>query len=149
GLPEEEVDANMERGLAHVGEFLQMDRVTLLELSPARTGLSPVYSWRAPGVSGTPSAITERDQPWWVGQVLRGEVSLASEVDDLPDQAASEKEYLRARSIASAASIPLKVGGEIAGAISFITVRRHVVWTPELVNQLRAIGDILWNALKR
>jgi CheY-like chemotaxis protein len=29
GLPEEDVDANMERGLAHVGEFLEMDRVTL------------------------------------------------------------------------------------------------------------------------
>src|SRR5215813_11849605 len=54
GLPEEEVDAHMERGLAHVGEFLQMDRVTLLELSPARTGLSPVYSWHAPGVTSTP-----------------------------------------------------------------------------------------------
>src|SRR5262249_8826913 len=25
----------------------------------------------------------------------------------------------------------------------------HVEWTEELVNQLRAIGDILWNALRR
>ena len=40
GLPEQEVDVNMERGLARVGEFLQMDRVTLLELSLARTELS-------------------------------------------------------------------------------------------------------------
>src|SRR5262249_37277687 len=37
GLPEQEIDANMERGLAHVGEFLQLDRVTLLEFSPNRT----------------------------------------------------------------------------------------------------------------
>jgi PAS domain S-box-containing protein len=70
-------------------------------------------------------------------------------VDDLPDDAAAEKAYLRQRGVASAASIPLKVGGEIAGAISFVTTRRHVSWTPELVNQLRAVGDILWNALKR
>src|SRR5262249_24052158 len=45
--------------------------------------------------------------------------------------------------------IPLRVSGEIAGAISFITTSRHVSWTPELVDQLRAIGDIFWNALKR
>ena len=88
-------------------------------------------------------------QPWWLRQVLRGDVSLASRVDDLPEEAAAEKEYLRQRGVKSAASIPLKVSGEIAGAISFVTVHRHVSWTPELVNQLRAIGDILWNALKR
>jgi PAS domain S-box-containing protein len=149
GLPDEEVDANMERGLAHVGEFLQMDRVTLFELAPTRTELSVLYSWSAAGATIPPPVITRRDQPWWVDQVLRGEVSLASEIDALPDQAAAEKEYLRKRGVASAASIPLKVGGEIAGAISFITVRRHASWTPELVNQLRAIGDILWNALRR
>ena len=80
---------------------------------------------------------------------MRGDVSLASRVDDLPEEAAAEKEYLRQRGVGSAASIPLKVSGEIAGAISFVTVHRHVSWTPELVNRLRAIGDILWNALKR
>src|SRR5262249_10909670 len=33
GLTEEEVDANMASGLEHVGAVLEMDRVTLLELS--------------------------------------------------------------------------------------------------------------------
>src|SRR5262245_45163759 len=149
GLPEQEVDVHMERGLAQVGEFLQMDRVTLFELSPTHTELSVTYSWSAPGVKIAAPTINDRAQPWWVSQVLRGEASLASRVDDLPEEAAAEKEYLRQRGVASAASIPLKVGGEIAGAISFITEQRHVSWTPELVDQLRAIGDILWNALKR
>jgi PAS domain S-box-containing protein len=88
-------------------------------------------------------------QPWWMGQILRGNVSLTSSVDDLPEEAVAERAYLRQRGIASAASIPLKVAGEIAGAITFMTVRDHVSWTEDLVNQLRAIGDILWNALKR
>src|SRR5262249_16760829 len=57
--------------------------------------------------------------------------------------------HFREQGIASAATIPLTVGGEIAGAISFVTVERRVSWTEELVSQLRAIGDILWNALKR
>src|SRR5262245_12281209 len=87
GLPEQEVDVNMERGLAHVGEFLQMDRVTLLELSPPRTELSLAYSWSGPGVMSTSGVMASRDYPWWVGQVLRGEVSLASHVDDLPEEA--------------------------------------------------------------
>jgi len=149
GLPEEEIDANMERGLAHVGEFLQMDRVTLFEFSQNRTEMAVIYSWNAHSVMTSPPTITISAQPWWMSQVLAGEVSLASHVDDLPEQAVAEKEYLRQRGVASAASIPLKVGGEIAGAIAFITMRRHVSWTPELVNQLRAIGDVFWNAVKR
>jgi PAS domain S-box-containing protein len=149
GLPEQEVDMNMERGLARVGEFLEMDRVTLLELSRDRTEMIVVHSWNAPGTISAPPSIRMRAQPWWVGEVLRGNVSLASRVDDLPEEAAAEKEYLRQRGVTSAASIPLKISGEIAGAISFVTTRRRVMWSEELVNQLRALGDILWNALKR
>ena len=149
GLTEEEVDVNMERGLARVGEFLEMDRVTLLELSGNRTEMAVAYSWSVHGVTIPPAVITNSAQPWWLNQVLRGEVSLASHVDDLPEEAGAEKTYLRERGVASAASIPLRVSGEIAGAISFVTVHRHVTWTEELVNELRAIGDILWNALKR
>jgi two-component system CheB/CheR fusion protein len=149
-LPEAEVGVNMERGLAQVGEFLEMDRVTLLDLSRDRPEMTIAYSWNGPGVGfAPPPVIAQSALPWWVGQVLLGNVSLASYVDELPEEAAAEKEYLRQRGVASAASIPLQVGGEIAGAISFVTTRRHVTWTEELVNRLRAIGDILWNALKR
>jgi PAS domain S-box-containing protein len=80
---------------------------------------------------------------------MRGVVSLARDLDDLPDEAATEREYLRQRNVLSAASIPLRVSGQIAGAMSFITVRRRESWAPATVNRLRAIGDILWNALKR
>jgi PAS domain S-box-containing protein len=149
GLPEAEVDVNMKRGLAQVGEFLDMDRVTLLEVSRDRTEMTAAYWWTASAAAGAPPVVTQRALPWWVNQVLRGEVSLASRVDDLPEEAAAEKAYFRQRGIASAASIPLKVGGEIAGAIAFATTQRHVTWTEALVSQLRAIGDILWNALKR
>ena len=148
-MPDESIDANMTHGLARVGTFLKMDRVTLLELSHDHATMTVAYSWSQTEVVGPPPVLTKQMLPWWLGQVLRGDVSLASRVDDLPEEAAAEKEYLRQRGVASAASIPLKVGGDIAGAMSFVTTHRYVSWTPELVNQLRAIGDILWNALKR
>jgi PAS domain S-box-containing protein len=149
GLPEERVDAAMEGGLASVGEFLQMDRITLLELTANKSEMVVAYSWSAPGVPNAAARITQQAQPWWMRQVLRGDVSLTSRVDDLPSEAAAEKAYLRERGVLSAASIPLKVGGDIAGAITFITIHRQVAWDAALVGQLRAIGDILWNALKR
>jgi PAS domain S-box-containing protein len=148
-IPEDSIDAHMTEGLARVGAFLEMDRVTLLELARDRAAMTLAYSWGRPEVMGPPPILTKDMEPWWLKQVLSGDVTLASHVDDLPAQAVAEKEYLRGRGVASVASIPLTVGGEIAGAMSFVTTCRRVSWTPELVNQLRAIGDILWNALKR
>jgi PAS domain S-box-containing protein len=149
GFPVEEVDVNMERGLGRVGEFLGMDRVTLTELSPDRAEMTVVYTWSAPGVPRVARVIGPQTLPWWISQVRRGELTLTSNVDDLPEEAAREKEYLRQGGVVSAASIPLKVGGEFAGAISFVTIHHHETWTVELVDRLRAIGDIFWNALRR
>ena len=149
GLPEERVDAAMEGGLASVGEFLQMDRVTLLELTADRNEMVVAFSWNAAGVPAFDARVTPQALPWWMRQVLRGDVSLISCIDDLPSDASAEKEYLRGRGVSSAASIPLKVGGDMAGAITFVTTHRQVSWDAALVGQLKAIGDILWNALKR
>src|SRR5262245_44377226 len=78
GLPEDSVDVNMERGLAYVGTFLQMDRVTVLELSQDCEEMTVRYSWSLDARVNAAPQIARRTQPWWFGQVLRGEVSLAS-----------------------------------------------------------------------
>ena len=149
GLPDETVDEHMVHGFARVGEFLEMDRITLIELSPDRDAMVVAYSWSSPGVPAPAPRIDRQSQPWFLDQVRCGAVSLARDLDDLPDEAAGEKAYLRQRGVVSAASIPLRVGGEIAGAMTFITVNRRESWSPETVKRLRAIGDIVWNALKR
>jgi len=148
-LPEEQVDVNMERSLARLGEFLNMDRISLFEFSQDRTEMATIYSWNAPGVAPAPPLVSTDNLSWWRGRLLRGEASLASDLDNLPEEAREEREYFLQSGIISAASIPLKVGGETNGAISFVTAQHRVVWTDDLVNQLRVIGDIFWNAWKR
>lgn len=148
-LPAKEVDANIERSLARIGQFLQIDRIALFEFSPDRIELVLTYSWSDSGMMKAPASITMDKLPWWRERVLRGAEALTSQIDDMPEEASAEKEYFCQRGIVSAASIPLKEGGEISGVISFISVKRSVLWTEDLVNQLRVIADILWNALKR
>jgi len=149
GLPENKVDANIEQDLARLGEFLEMDRITLFEFSRDSTGLIPTHAWNAPGVMKAPSSIEAKSLPRWRDKILGGNVSLMSRLDDLPEEASAEKQYFRERGIVSAASVPLKVGGEVTGAITFVSTKRQVSWTKDLVNQLSVIGDIFCNALKR
>jgi PAS domain S-box-containing protein len=148
-LPEEQVDLNMENGLARIAEFLKMDRVTLFEFSRDRTEITATFSWSGEGTSPAPALVKAADLPWWRSRLLRGEVALASDVNDLPEEALPEREYFLKMGIFSAATVPLKVGGEVNGAISFISGKRRVSWTEDLLSQVRVLGEVFWNALQR
>ncbi len=146
---EEEVDANIEQDLSRLGRFLELDRISLFEFSSDRTEMLLIFSWNGEQSAVAPTAVKTSDLPWWREQLLKGEVSHASDVNSLPAEAVGEREYFRRRGIRSAATIPLAVGGQANGAISFVSTRRRVSWTPDLVSQLQVVGEILWNALQR
>jgi len=147
-LPEELIDTEIKKSLAHLSEFLKLDSISLLEFSKDRQELVTICSWTAPKLM--PAPLLDTDQlPWWKKQLLSGEVTLASNADSLPQGAFVERQYFRQTGITSAVSIPLEVRGEVNGAISFVAVRRQLLWTDDLINQLKVAGDIFWNALRR
>jgi PAS domain S-box-containing protein len=149
GLPEDQVDANIEQALGRIAEFLKMDRVTLFEFSPDKTEFRARFSWTGGGTIPVPTTVKAADLPWWRIRLLRGEVAFASDRNDLPEEALPEKEFFQRMGILSAATVPLMVGGEIDGAISFISTKRRVTWTKDLLNRIRVLGEVFWNALQR
>lgn len=148
-LPENLIDREIERSLGLLGEFLRMDSISLLEFSSDRKELGTICCWSASGVSPAPPVLKTDQLPWWKKRLLSGIVTHASDPDSLPEAAVAERQYFRQTGIASAASVPLEVGGEINGTISFVAVRHQRLWTDDLINQLRVTGEIFWNALKR
>jgi PAS domain S-box-containing protein len=123
--------------------------VTLFEFSPDKTELRSAFSWTGGGTTPAPTSVKAADLPWWRIRLLRGEVAFASDRNDLPEEALPEREFFQRMGILSAATVPLKVGGEIDGAISFISTKRRVTWTKDLLNRIRVLGEVFWNALQR
>ena len=150
-VPEKDVSANVERSLERIGQFLGMDRIRLFELTPDGRGMTAIFTWQRTGTVSVPPplSMSTSDLTWWTNKLLSGEVAFASDLDALPEEALAEKEYFREKGIVSAAAVPLGVSGDVNGAISFLTTHDRVSWTADLINQLRIIGEILWNALKR
>lgn len=148
-LPEELIDREIERSMARLGEFLRMDSISLLEFSSDRKELGTICCWSTSGVSPASPVLKTDQMPWWKKRLLSGIVTHASGPDSLPEAAIAERRYFRQTGIASAASVPLEVGGEINGTISFVAVRHQRLWTDDLINQLRVAGEIFWSALKR
>jgi PAS domain S-box-containing protein len=148
-LPGDQVAVNVEQGLGRIGEFLKMDRVTLFEFSPDRTELRMSFSWTGGGTTPAPTSVKAADLPWWRVRLLRGEVAFVSDANDLPEEALPEREYFRQMGILSAGTVPLSVGGEVNGAISFVSTKCRVIWTADLLNRVRVLGEVFWNALQR
>jgi PAS domain S-box-containing protein len=148
-MPEDQVDVNMEQGLRRIAEFLKMDRVTLFQFSPDKTEFRSTFSWASGGTTPAPATVKAADLPWWRMPLLRGEVVFISDRNELPKDALPEKEFFRRMGVMSAATVPLMVGGEIDGAISFISTKLRVDWTEDLLNRVRVLGDVFWNALQR
>jgi PAS domain S-box-containing protein len=148
-LPEEQVASNIEKSLGRIATFLKLDRVTLFECSGEGTELTPTSSWHSEGTQPVPPDLKPIPWPWWTSSTLRGKPVTLSDPRVLPGEASHVRQYLLESGIQSIASVPLGIGGEIVGAISFASTKRRVAWTDDLIRQLKVLAEIFSNALKR
>jgi PAS domain S-box-containing protein len=148
-LPEERVVSNLEEGLGRMGAFLQMDRITLYEFSQDRAEWAESFTWTKEGARAGRAVMKADQLPWWTERTLHGELLVISSLDELPDEAATERNFLRAKEIISAASVPLEVGGEVFGGMTFASTARRLLWSEDLVQRLKMLAEIFSNALGR
>jgi len=148
-LPEEQVDLNIEANLGRIADFLSFDRITLFEFCGEGKELESTTLWNAQGSQPLPEDTKPIPWPWWTGRGLQpGPVTFPD--PSIPAAESSNvRRYLLESGIQSIASIPLDISGEILGAISFVSTRRRVVWTDDLVRQLKVLAEIFSNAVKR
>jgi PAS domain S-box-containing protein len=148
-LPEEQVELNIGKSLARIASFLHLDRITLFEFSSEGTELTPTASWHSEGKDLVPLNSKPIPWPWWTSRALYGGPITFPDPRVSPDEASNMRRYLLESGIQSIASIPLSIGGEIVGAISFVSTKRRMLWTDPVIRQLKVLAEVFSNALKR
>jgi PAS domain S-box-containing protein len=148
-LSEDQVGATIEKSLGRIAEFLKLNRITLFDYSHERKEWKLIISWRGEGIEAPPAVLGINQLPWWSDLLLRGDAILVSDLDSVPEQVPAERAYLRQIGAVSVAVIPLKAGGDFFGGISFVNTQRRMLWTKELVEQLKLLAEIFSNALMR
>jgi PAS domain S-box-containing protein len=79
-----------------------------------------------------------------------GRMVVVSSLDEMPEEAAVDRESARRLGIKSSLCLPLSVGGEPpVGALAFNTLRAQRDWPDVLVNRLHLVAQIFANALAR
>ena len=146
-----EMDAVIDRVLQRSGEHLGADRAYLFRFAECGTRMSNTHEWCAEGiepqrdVQDMPLAMA----PWWRAQIVTGGMIVVPDVADLPAEAAAEKALFEAQQIQSLFALPLQKKGKPYGFVGFDAVRSRRDWTPEEIEPLKLMADIISSALAR
>jgi len=148
-LPVGDVDREIERALQRIVESLDLDRATIAQLDDRRGGVRVTHSWERPGTARTPAMMQRSAFPWMAARVRQRKMVRVSRPEDLPAEAAVDRQSLVEMGTRSVAVIPIAVEGTVVGALSFATLRAERKWPGELVERLRLLEQIFANAMAR
>ncbi len=149
-LPSDQVDGAIEDALCRICECLGLDLAALWQRSDEVPGLfTPNHVYSAEG-DIEPSAVNQDHFPWYLQQILSGRIAGFSSLEELPPEAARDRESCGLFGIKSNLTIPLSVGGNPPiGFLGFNTTRAERNWPDALVKRLQLVSQIFANAIAR
>jgi transcriptional regulator with GAF, ATPase, and Fis domain len=148
-VPVDQVDGMIEEAQRRIVQALGLDRSTLLQRSDTEDDLVITHAWAGPDFAAKPGLFAKRDFPWVHQTLLRGGTVRFSTLEELPADAARDKEAFRKIQQKSNVIFPLTATGRVVGALSFGTLTAERAWPDGLVQRLQLMADIFTNALAR
>jgi len=150
-LAPDQIDREIQNALRQILEFFQVDRCGLVTV-PVNDRFFRIT--HAVYASDIPPVPLNTDLPTtmfpWVYEKLtkRHEVVAFRTRDELPGEAAIDKQTYEELEIRSALNIPILVGAEVNYTISINAVRKERTWPQDYIPRLRLLGEILVNTLQ-
>ena len=151
GLPADDVDREILEAQRRICELLNLDILVLWQLSrEAPVVLTATHFYDAQQGPQPPGRLRQEDFPWFVKQLQAGHLVAVSSLEEMPAEAARDREVCRQLGIKSNLTIPLSVGGgPLIGVLGLNTTQAEREWPDELVKRLQLIAQIFANALAR
>jgi PAS domain S-box-containing protein len=150
-LAPDQVDPEIQSALKQILEFFSVDRCGLVRISPND------HSWWITHVAyaaDTPSVPENTELsanlfPWVYKKIINlHEVVSFTTRDELPDEAAVDRQTYEGLEIKSAMNIPVTVGSMFVYIISINSVKKERAFPREYIPRLRLLGEIIVNTLE-
>jgi len=151
-LPSDQIDRQVEEAQRRVCDFIDVDLSALWQWNADDPGtLTMTHLYRPLGGPPVPENMDAREFfPWSLGLVAEGKTMVVSSLDDVPPEAARDREMWIQFGVISSLCFPLSVGGDPPlGALSFNTQRAQRTWSDALVLRLSMVAQVFANALAR
>jgi signal transduction histidine kinase len=144
------IDQEINRWLERIVMALGLDSSTVAEISASDGWAVFSHGWpRVPKQRMGGAVDVNGLIPWTKMKMLAGETIVMASVDQLPDEAAIDRESMRRLGTKSSVIVPIKVGGSVVAGVGFGTLYHERSWSPEIVRRLQTVAGILGYALER
>ncbi len=146
----DKIDGEINRWLERIVLTLGLDRSTIAEINPSDGWATISHGWAREEHRIFPKSVDANALfPWLRVKMLAGETVAFSNPDELPDEAAHDRETTRRFGPKSNVTVPIRVGGVIVAAVGFGTLYHERSWPPRVVRRLQTIAEIFGYALER
>jgi PAS domain S-box-containing protein len=151
-LPAGEVDAAIGTAQQRFCELFGLDLSSLWQWTPgSQRYMRLTHLYRPSGGPLVPErGDAEEMFPWCVRELLAKRPVLLSTLDDLPPEAAIDRETHAFFGVKSTADLPLSTGGgPVLGILSFTSTKATCAWSTDVVRRLQLVAQIFAGALGR
>lgn len=139
------LDDDITTGLQALGEFLSIDRCSLVQLDESATVVESVHEWYAPGLAPRSGALGTLDLgpfAWGRGRLRAMQPVIFENPADLPPEAANERLIFERMGIRSYMAMPLTVLDRPRGYLAFQAERESRRWDERDVTLLKLAGAV-------
>src|SRR5512139_4085126 len=172
--PADQIDTEIRDAQRRVVDALSLDRSSLWkadERQPGAFRLTSLYEADRPVIKRAPSEMVSsqdwmlEDQsektpiplgmdarvffPWICEQTALGRTVALASLDDLPAEAARDREIYRLLDTKSTLTVPLRMGGGVIGVVTFATIRAERAWPEPPIERFQTIARLFAEVLAR
>ncbi len=150
-LPPERVDDEIRNALKEVLEFFQIDRCNLMRLLPGKTHFLVTHNADVNGISPYPldTPIPVSLVPWISEKLQNGEVVSFGRPEELPEEAATDKQSAEKFGIRSGLYIPVVALRSTEYSLGISSAKEDRTCPEEYIPRLRLLGELFVNAFER
>ena len=138
--------------LQAISELTKVDTSYIFRLSEDQTSFSMTHEWMVQGKKRQihkAQNIPVKMFPWSIAQLQNNQTICVSNTDNLPPEAAVDRENWLTFNIRSLICIPLKFKNHVTGWIGFASFHQEKAWSEHKINLLKVVGEIFASTLQR
>ncbi|MCK5379048.1 MAG: sigma 54-interacting transcriptional regulator [Acidobacteria bacterium] len=150
GLTADAIDGALSQSLGRLGLFVGADRAQVSEVTD-QSHLRVTHSWSTTGTEAVPiGTVWPAMIPGALKTVLSGKVFSFSRLEDLIDEDfAVDKKTFSEVGTRAHLSIPVAIGGEVLGVLTFGVLSGPREWPDQVVERLKLVAEVFGNAIAR
>ncbi len=148
----DELEKHVGTVLKKIADFVNYDRIRIFGLSEDKTQAQVRFQYIAPDtppVLGAHKTFNLQQWAWWAVQIQQNKTIEINDFEQLPPEAAYEKEQLINARIKSLFVVPMFFQAQLYGYITFSSTQEQVILSNDSKHILRLLAQTFANLLNR